>query len=134
MSAEHKFFWLTGGIVALLLLASLIGWTLGTRVTSDSGRALVDNLNARVRAWWIMVMIFAVAFLLGKATTLVLFAFVSFFALREFITLTPTRAGDRLALFLGFFVLIPVQYYSCCKFSSDEYQTCYTMLKVYTFV
>jgi len=102
MTAEYKFYGLMGGVVVLLSAASVIGWILGQRVSSDHGRGLVSNLNARVRAWWIMVAIFAVAFLLGKAATLVLFAFVSFLALREFITLTPTKAGDRLALFLGF--------------------------------
>lgn len=111
MSAEYKFYGLMGGVVVLLSAASVIGWILAQRISSDRGRGLVSNLNARVRAWWIMVAIFAVAFLLGKAATLVLFGFVSFLALREFITLTPTKAGDRLALFLGFFVLIPVQYY-----------------------
>ncbi len=40
-----------------------------------------------------------------------MFAFISFFALREFITLTPTRPGDHRALSLAFFVLIPVQYW-----------------------
>jgi phosphatidate cytidylyltransferase len=58
-----------------------------------------------------MVAVFAVAFILGKNTTIILFAFVSFFALREFLTLTPTRTGDHRALSLAFFVLIPVQYW-----------------------
>ncbi len=57
-----------------------------------------------------MVAVFAAAFIAGNTATLVLFALISFFALREFITLTPTRRGDRLPLFLSFFVLIPVQY------------------------
>jgi phosphatidate cytidylyltransferase len=110
MTPQQKFFWLIGGIAALLALASLIGWVLRRRVTSESGKSVVDNLNARVRAWWVMVAVFAVAFLLGKMATIVLFAFVSFFALREFLTLTPTRSGDYRALSLAFFVLIPVQY------------------------
>jgi len=110
MSPQDKFFWLIGGIAALLLLASIAGWLLGLRIKGDGGRAVIDNLNARVRAWWIMVAVFAVAFLLGKVATIVLFAMVSFFALREFLTLTPTRAGDHRALSLAFFVLIPVQY------------------------
>ena len=110
MSPQDKFFWLIGGIAALLLLASIAGWLLGLRINGDGGRAVIDNLNARVRAWWIMVAVFAVAFLLGKVATIVLFAMVSFFALREFLTLTPTRAGDHRALSLAFFVLIPVQY------------------------
>jgi phosphatidate cytidylyltransferase len=111
MSAQDKFFWLIGGIATVLLVASIAGWLLGLRVKSDDGRAVVDNLNARVRAWWIMVVVFAVAFLLGKVATIVLFALVSFFALREFLTLTPTRPGDHRALSLAFFIFIPVQYY-----------------------
>jgi phosphatidate cytidylyltransferase len=58
-----------------------------------------------------MIGVFAVAFLLGKNTTLGLFAAMSFFALREFVTLTPTKRGDHIPLFLSFFVLIPAQYF-----------------------
>ena len=110
MSPREKFFWLMGGIVAVLLLASVIGLTLRSRTQSTGSRAVVENLNLRVRAWWLMVSIFAVAFLLGKTATLVMFALVSFFALREFLTLTPMRPGDHRALSLTFFVLIPAQY------------------------
>jgi len=111
MSPQDKFYWLIGGIAALLIVASIIGWILRRRVKSESASTVVENLNARVRAWWSMVAIFAVAFILGKNATIVLFAFVSFFALREFLTLTPTRTGDHRALSLAFFVLIPVQYW-----------------------
>lgn len=99
-----------GGMVVLLLTATGIGWSLRRRVSSESGQAVVANLNARVQAWWGMVAIFAIAFLLGQWATLVLFALVSFFALREFITLTPTRMGDHRALSVAFFGLIPLQY------------------------
>ena len=111
MTAQEKFFWLIGGIAAILLAASIAGWLLGLRVKTENGRAVIDNLNARVRAWWIMTAVFVVAFLLGKTATILLFAFVSFSALREFLTLTPTRASDYRAMSLAFFVLIPVQYY-----------------------
>ena len=45
---------------------------------------------------------------------IVLFAFVSFTALREFITLTETRRGDHYALAAAFFVVLPVQYVLIC--------------------
>ncbi|MGE4296357.1 MAG: phosphatidate cytidylyltransferase, partial [Campylobacterales bacterium] len=47
---------------------------------------------------------------LGATITLVLFAFISFFALREFITLTPTRPSDHASLVLSFYLFIPMQY------------------------
>ena len=110
MNPVHKLYWLIGGVVALLILASAIGAILRRRVKDASGAAVVDNLNARVRAWWSMVAIFAVAFLLGKYVTIAMFALISFFALREFLTLTPTRLGDHRALSVTFFLMIPIQY------------------------
>ena len=50
------------------------------------------------------------AFAFGRVGMLTLFAFASFFALREFVTLTPTRSGDYVPLVLSFFVLLPAQY------------------------
>ena len=111
MNIHQKFYWMMAGVFTLLLTASLIGAILKSRVRSDSGRAVVQNLNSRIQAWWIMIAIVALVFLMGKNATVVLFAFISFLALREFITLTPTRRGDHVPLFLSFFVLIPVQYF-----------------------
>ena len=42
-----------------------------------------------------MVLLIALAFLFGKGGVILLFGFASFAALREFITLTPTRRGDH---------------------------------------
>jgi phosphatidate cytidylyltransferase len=110
MNGNLKFYWLIGGVLGLLIIASLIGWILHLRVRTEQRRAIIENLNSRIRAWWAMVAVFAAAFGVGKTATLVLFGLMSFFALREFITLTPTRRGDHVPLFLSFFVLIPVQY------------------------
>lgn len=131
MSAQDKFAWLMGGLAAVLVAASIAGWQLGLRIRSESGRQVVANLNARVRAWWIMIAVFAFAFLLGKAATIVLFGMVSFFALREFFTLTPTRAGDHRALSLAFFVLIPVQY---CLIGYEWYGLFSVFIPVYGFL
>jgi phosphatidate cytidylyltransferase len=111
MSVQATFYILLAGVVTLLLIASSVAWLLGKRTQTEGGRTVVANLQARIRAWWGMIAILVVAYLLGQTTTLVLFALLSFFALREFITLTPTRPGDHAALSLAFFVLIPVQYY-----------------------
>lgn len=102
---------LFGGVLALLLLASSIGLVLRARVRSDAGRATVANLNARIRSWWIMCAVFGVATVGGPLLSLALFAATSFFALREFLTITPTRRADHIVLFGAFFALLPLQYY-----------------------
>lgn len=105
--APDQFWWVIGGILVFLGVASAIGWWLGKRTPS----ATIDNLNSRINAWWIMVAVLCVCFVAGKTATLVLYAILSFLALREFITLTPTQKGDHLALCLCFYIAIPVQYY-----------------------
>lgn len=105
--APQTFWWVIGGVIALLILASAIGAELARRKSGP----VIDNLNARIRAWWVMVAVLAACFMLGKVATLVLYGLLSFFALREFISLTPTRRGDHLALCLCFYVAIPLQYW-----------------------
>ena len=102
---------LFGGVVAILLIASLIGFILARRTTSEAGRAAVANLNARIKAWWVMVAIFALAFTFGKLITILLFSLVSFYCLREFISLTPTRPSDHRAVATAFYLFIPLQYW-----------------------
>jgi len=99
---------LFGGITAILVAASLIGFLLALRLAESP---VVGNLNARIKAWWVMVALIGLAFALGKAGVIVLFALASFAALREFLTLTRTRRGDHLALAAAFFVVLPLQYY-----------------------
>src|SRR5262247_815686 len=67
-------------------------------------RATVDNLVARIKAWWIMCGIFGLTLAVGRIGSLVLFGLMSFLALREFITLTRTHRADHRTLFWAFFV------------------------------
>ena len=102
---------LVASIVGLLVVATALGVVLRARAKSESARRTVDNLNARTRAWWVMCAVFGAAMMLGPVGACVLFALVSFTALREVVTLTPTRYGDHRTLFWAFFVIIPAQYY-----------------------
>ena len=115
---------LIGGVVALLLVASVIGFTLSRRTTTESGRATIDNLNARIKAWWLMVALFAVAFLFGKTVTIVLFALTSFYCLREFLSITPTRPEDHRSVAAAFYLFIPLQYWLVAV----EWKTMFTIL------
>ena len=101
---------LFGGVAAVLLFASAVGVTLKRAVAHGQAHPVIDNLNARVNAWWVMVVLVATAFVFGRAGMVALFAFVSFYALREFITLLDTRRADRTAVAASFFIVLPVQY------------------------
>lgn len=116
LDPNQQFYCLIGGVSVLLLIASSIGWVLKARLSqqahaSEKSRNTIDNLVVRVNAWWVMLAVLVVAFLGGKLGTVILFGAISYFALREFITLTPTRVGDHRTLSLAFFLLIPLQYY-----------------------
>jgi phosphatidate cytidylyltransferase len=102
---------LSAGVLVVLIVASIAGWILSRRTTSDAGRAMVENINARIRAWWIMALLFVVAVASDAVGSVLLFSTISFLALREFVTLMPTRPGDHRALFWCFFVVTPLQYY-----------------------
>ena len=108
MSATQQTWWLFGGVFAILIFASTVGWLLQLRAAP--GHAGIANLNARIKAWWVIVGLIGFAFLFGRVGVIVLFGLVSFFALREFITLTPTRRGDHVALAVSFFLVLPEQY------------------------
>ncbi|BCV59546.1 phosphatidate cytidylyltransferase [Shewanella algae] len=99
--------WLFAGIGLLLVVATLIGRLLAWR---KGNNAVIANLNARIDTWWMMVLAIGIAFLFGLYGVILLFALVSFYALREFLTLTPTRASDYPALVAAFYFALPVQY------------------------
>ncbi len=109
-SIPREFFWLFGSLVVLLGISSAIAGWLRSRPADEKKAASRANLVERINAWWVMVGILAVAFLGGTTLTLVLFGLASFFALREFITLTPSNPGDRLPLSLSFFMVLPLPY------------------------
>ena len=108
---SDKMILLFGGVLGILLLASLCGFVLGRRVKTPDGAATVENLNARIKAWWMMIALFAVAFWFGKTVTIVLFALTSFYCLREFLSITPTRPEDHRPVVAAFYVFIPLQYW-----------------------
>ena len=98
-------------VLIVLVAASLIGWVLARRTTSESGKATVKNLNERVKSWWIMAGVLIAALASGKGGSVLIFAFMSFLALREYITVTPTRLADHRTLFAMFFLVLPYQYW-----------------------
>jgi phosphatidate cytidylyltransferase len=98
------------GTAGVLIAGTLVGEILRFARGKQNPR-IIDNLVVRVRAWWGIVGVFVIALMLGRGGVCSLFALVSFLALREVLTLAPTRLGDHHTLFWAFFVIIPMQYY-----------------------
>jgi phosphatidate cytidylyltransferase len=111
MTAREQTLALFLGIAGVLAIASIVGYVLHRRFEQHGPNPTIANLNSRLRAWWVMVALMGIALACGKAGVIILFALLSLAALREFITLAPTRRGDHMALAVAFFVVLPLQYY-----------------------
>lgn len=101
---------LLGIILGLLTAAFIAGRILRAQPETTINPLVVRVFNQRIRAWWMMCAILVAGILVGDAATVVLFGLVSFMALREFITVTPTRRSDHRSIFWAFFLLTPAQY------------------------
>jgi len=110
MLGDPKMRELLAALVVLLAAATIAGSVLRRRARTDSARASAENLVARTRAWWVMATVFIGAGIAGAGAASILFALISFLALREMITLSPTRHGDHHTLFSVFFIATPIQY------------------------
>ncbi len=107
---DSQLVWAFAGVLGLLALSSLIGLVLKAALRKPEAQATISNLNARIGAWWIMSAIFALTLVIGPIGSLVLFGLMSFLALREYVTLLPTRRADHRTLFWAFFIFTPLQY------------------------
>lgn len=130
MTAQDTLIALFAGVFAVLALASSVGGLLRWRLAGRNS-SVVDNLNARIKAWWWMIGALALAFWMGKTGVVVLFAFISLQALREFISVTYTRVGDHRALLWCFFVFLPLQY---VLIGMDWYGLFSILIPVYAFL
>tara|TARA_R110001599_G_scaffold107711_1_gene270444 strand:+ start:216 stop:1205 length:990 start_codon:yes stop_codon:yes gene_type:complete len=102
-------------VFGCLFIASVVLLLLSLREhrdaeVDDAYRANLARSTTLLRSSWVMVIVFWVGWLSGDVGATVLFGLVSFFALREFMALSPTRRGDHRSLVLAFFVILPLQY------------------------
>ncbi len=98
-------------LAIFMILATAVGQVLQRIYSPDGSDIVIANLNDRIRSWWIMIVLMGIALIFGMAGTTLLFAFCSFAALREVITISETRRGDHWAVVASFFVVLPLQYY-----------------------
>lgn len=102
--------WLTVGAFSILVGLTFVGEVLRARQNPDTDNPVLETYMTRVQSWWGMVAFIGIAMLVGKVGVTVLFAFASFAALREFLTLTTKAQADHWSLALAFFVILPLQY------------------------
>lgn len=93
-------------IFALLLIATVVNGLLVWRRPGKDWR----ELTLRIRTWWVIIVLFSLAILSPHWLALTFFALVSFMALKEFLTLAPSRQTDRMPL-LWMFIAIPINYW-----------------------
>ncbi len=96
-------------VVALLGTATAVGQIVQRQPHLGLNAAALATFNRRVRVWWIFYALLLVAFF-SPTLTVAIFGLMSFEALREFITLTPTRRADHRALFWTLVFFTPFQY------------------------
>jgi phosphatidate cytidylyltransferase len=130
MTSPHLL-WLLCGAGLILVVASIIGEVLRQRLSPNGDNPVIENLNARINAWWVMVILLGLAFIAGKPGVVLLFALCSFAALREFLTLTTHNRADHWSLVACFFLILPLQYYFL---ATDWYGMYSIFVPVYAFL
>ncbi|XZG68950.1 phosphatidate cytidylyltransferase [Chitinibacteraceae bacterium HSL-7] len=93
-------------ILVLLTLSSAIIALLSRR---NPGKNWLE-LKQRMRTWWWIAAVFVLAISVNVTVSVIVLAFVSFLAFKEFLTLMPTRRADHMPL-LWAYLAIPIQFY-----------------------
>ena len=131
LTLQQTFLAVFGGLALLAIAASVFVHRLMARTADPVKLTWIGQLNSRLQVSWLILLLFAVGFALGEVALAVIFALASFFALREFVALTPTKPADHVALIIAFYVAIPVQY---VLVASGWYQLYAVFIPVYLFL
>merc|ERR1711988_1407415 len=94
--------WVFFGVFCLLVLASALAF-----ISLPFGK-LRDEVIARIKTWWIIVVLFWISMQLKRLGLLTLLCVISYLGFKEYISVIPTRRADRRVL-LWAYVSIPVQ-------------------------
>ena len=96
----------TVAIYALLVIASIV---VGVLRWKNPGERY-SELASRTDSWWWMIGAFTLCILLNQTVAIFFLAFISYLALKEYLSLIPTRRIDREVLLFAY-LAIPIQYY-----------------------
>lgn len=93
-------------ILCLLSIATVGSFTFKNVLPSDT----ITEICQRIIGWWWIIGLLFMALWAGTTSAIVFFGFVSFLALKEFVSITATRTADRNAVFWSY-LAIPLQYF-----------------------
>ncbi|MBM4156992.1 MAG: phosphatidate cytidylyltransferase [Lentisphaerae bacterium] len=106
---------INGGPTVAAAMGAILGLLACATVAAVAARRLWPlrfpaEIGPRLTGWWIMIAGLFAALALSRTAAIWLFAFVSYLALKEFLSLIPTRRADRHVLFWAY-LSIPIQYF-----------------------
>ena len=103
--AENSFYGMLGVSIILLLSTLIYLYKQNRHKETD-----YTELKLRIKSWWWMIAIVFISLSLSLKTAIIFFAFLSFLALKEFLSIISIRHVDRRAIFWAY-LAIPLQYY-----------------------
>jgi phosphatidate cytidylyltransferase len=116
----------TACIYALLILATVVVAVLRWRTPGERYKELAD----RVSSWWWMIGAFTLAILLNQTVAVIFLGLIAYLALKEYLSLVPTRRIDREVLLFAY-LAIPIQFYWA---AIDWYNMFIVFIPVWTFL
>lgn len=126
LSVKPNVVLLVAGLFMILTFSSIIVKLLALAYPKQN----FSELKTRVNSWWTMIIVFTSALLLNRQLSIVFFGLMSFLALKEYLSLIPTRRADRRVLFWAY-LTIPLQYYWV---AADWYGMFIIFIPVYAFL
>lgn len=98
-------------LVTLAIIVILILATIGYRLLCwlQPANQNLPKIGYRLRFAWLMTGVFGLTIIFSRNYWLFFVAFISFLALKEFLSITPTRRADRRVLFFAY-LAIPIQF------------------------
>jgi phosphatidate cytidylyltransferase len=110
LPVEHQVALLFVILFGVLALATAAAAMRSVRELTPEQQRTHQRYKRDLAAVWTSSVVFWLAWLSGAVGATLLFALISFLALREFITLMHTRRADHRGLLLAFFAVLPLQY------------------------
>ncbi len=95
-------------LTAIVLIYGLLGLASLVYLFQKQKGGGSDELAARLGSWWVIITLMIVPLMLGALPFLLVMSFISFVALKEFLSITPGRMEDR-PIVVAAYLTIPLQ-------------------------